>query len=100
MTSVAVSRLMLSTEDLAMTCRTTSNLLLSDAELSRVAWRKGQRRGELIVEADSIEVIPEDKSFVASDSASEESATSLLPPRIYVTVVGQYDDLGSAPTHM
>ncbi|KAJ3478288.1 hypothetical protein NLI96_g9865 [Meripilus lineatus] len=82
-----------------MTCRVDSRLLLSDAELSRVAWKKGARRGELIVEADSIEVLPDEK-FEPSDAASEDTSTSLLAPRIYVTVVGQYDDLTDAPTSM
>ena len=55
-TSVSVSRVMLSIQSFAAGLRVDPKWLLSHAELSRVQWRKGSHEGELIVEIECVEV--------------------------------------------
>ncbi len=74
-------------------------LLLSNAEFSRVRWRRGFRDGEIIVDVDPIEYPDQDtvleiggeEDRVATPNHSVCSDRSW--PRVYTTVVGQYDDL-------
>ncbi|KAJ3475722.1 hypothetical protein NLI96_g11649 [Meripilus lineatus] len=75
--------------------------LLSESELSRVRWRNGDKEGELIVEINSVEETPmmNRSVTVTTDSASETEYTlknperAYSPPRLYVTVYDQHDDL-------
>ena len=75
--------------------------LLSESELSRVRWRNGDKEGELIVEINSVEETPmmNRSVTVTMDSASETEYTlknperAHSPPRLYVTVYDQHDDL-------
>lgn len=61
--SVSVSRVMLSIQSLASGLRLDPKWLLSNAELSRVRWRKGSHDGELIVEIESAEAPDQDKDL-------------------------------------
>ncbi|CCL98057.1 uncharacterized protein FIBRA_00051 [Fibroporia radiculosa] len=50
--TISAGRLMLSIRSLAAQLSVDSDLLLSDAELSRVRWKRGAHDGEIIVEID------------------------------------------------
>ncbi|KAK7464145.1 hypothetical protein VKT23_006310 [Stygiomarasmius scandens] len=50
LTSIAMSRIMFSIHSLASNLGSSTNWLLSNVELSRVAWRQGRNKNEIIVE--------------------------------------------------
>lgn len=54
-TSISVSRVMLSIHSLAANLGTDPEWLLNNVELSRVRWTKGAHDGELIVEIDVVD---------------------------------------------
>ena len=98
LTSVSVSRLMLSIRSLATGLQLDPVWLLSNAELSRVRWRKGSRDGELIVEVDEhdddvvLDIGPMGSSSRQVHTPGQTQPSPSLP-RVYTTVVGTYDDL-------
>lgn len=87
--SVSVSRLMLSIRSLAAFLEIDSDLLLSDAELSRVQWRTGHRAGELIVEIEAVEAF-DDEVLVVDANYSMHVRTHT--PVLHATRVGVYED--------
>lgn len=58
---------MLSMQTLASDLKVDSTWLLSHAELSRVAWKRGSRQGEILVEIDSVEGESQYRTSDASD---------------------------------
>lgn len=97
LTSVSVSRLMLSIRSLAAGLQLDPVWLLSNAELSRVHWRRGAHDGELIVEIDArdddvvLDIRPMGSSrWIPASKQTYQPSPSL--PRVYTTVVGTYDD--------
>lgn len=100
--SISASRLMLSSQALAEKLHIPDvQFLLSTAELSRVRWRRGSHDGELIVDVDAVEFPGQDavydialeNSRVGTPEHLESLCSGLSSPRVYTTVVGQYDDL-------
>lgn len=80
---------MLSLHSLAAFLEIDSDLLLSDAELSRVQWRTGHRAGELIVEIEAVEA-PDDEVLVVDANYSMHVRTHT--PVLHATRVGVYED--------
>ena len=76
-------------------------LLFSSAELSRIRWRRGPQQGEFVVDVDPAEVpdpgmvfdIGQDGSRAGTPNYGESACSSFSSPRVYTTIVGQYDDL-------
>lgn len=67
--------------------------LLSHTEMSRIRWRRGLDDRELIVEIEPAEMVLDirhRRDRVASHGGSFRSSSC---PRVYTTVVGQFDDL-------
>lgn len=86
--SVSVSRIMLSIRSLAASLSMDVDMLLSDAELSRVHWRQGVREGELIVEIEA-----PDEDDIQLGIMDEIPYGRSHTPAIYATRVGVYDDV-------
>lgn len=92
---------MLGIQSLAAGLKVEPTWLLSNAELSRIKWRRGSHEGELIVEIETIEMGEHDKVLELGEMGYKESThpeyastpTGRQTPRVYTTVVGQYDDL-------
>lgn len=68
-TSIAISRVIFSIHSLAEKLGSDDKWLLNHAQLSRVAWRRGSREGELIVEHDT----PSEDHDEENDHSSKES---------------------------
>ena len=94
---------MLSMHSFAAGLEVDTRWLFSNAELSRINWRRGSHDGELIVEVDTVEMSDQEKVLdigprrMGGDTHTWK-ANSSNPPRVYTTVVGQYDDLASGRT--
>ncbi|KAH9829508.1 uncharacterized protein C8Q71DRAFT_863265 [Rhodofomes roseus] len=84
--SVSVSRLILSIRSLASQLSMDPDTLLSTAELSRITWKRGAYDGEIVVEINTIE---EDSYDMDELEHSGRSST----PGFYTTQVGMYDDI-------
>ena len=103
MTSVCISRLMLSIQSLAAGLQVEPTWLLSHAEMSRLRWRQGAHEGEMIVEIETIEVPDQDGELElrtrakdgGTDSQSGDDSLGCQSPKVFMSVVGQYDDLAS-----
>ncbi|KZT73380.1 hypothetical protein DAEQUDRAFT_467273 [Daedalea quercina L-15889] len=84
--SVSVSRLILSIRSLASQLDIDPETLLSTAELSRIQWRQGAHDGEIIVDINTVEDDPYDPDGVQNSGRSST-------PGFYITQVGVYDDI-------
>ncbi|KAF4606124.1 hypothetical protein EYR38_000169 [Pleurotus pulmonarius] len=108
-TSVCVSRIMLSIQSLAAKLGSDTAWLLNNVELSRVRWRHGAHEGELIVdlepayeeEQDNQQDIEYNRRMYASDVelADIKSAKKSTGPQPHITVrttrVGTFTDMNS-----
>ncbi|KAH9926507.1 uncharacterized protein B0H18DRAFT_1006471 [Fomitopsis serialis] len=83
--SVSVSRLILSIRSLASQLSIDPDTLLSTAELSRISWKRGARDGEIIVDINTVE-----DSY---DMGDIENVVRPNTPGFYTTQVGVYDDI-------
>jgi len=85
LTSISVSRVMLSIQSLAAKLGFDSAWLLNNLDLSRVRWRYGEREGELVVDIDS--AYENDRSVYDEVELSEVDLKSDLPfalPPLYI----------------
>ncbi|PIL31182.1 hypothetical protein GSI_05879 [Ganoderma sinense ZZ0214-1] len=73
LSSVAVSRLMLSIRCLAASLSLQPNWLLNNTELSRVNWKHGPHDGELIVEVEAFERFEMDDMDSPTDKGAQTS---------------------------
>lgn len=82
---------MFSIRTLTTDLETDTQGLFSYAEFSRIQWRtrRGSDDRELIVEIEPVEVVID----IRPRMNSEDQGGRRLHPKIYTSVVGQYDDL-------
>ncbi|KAL0951937.1 hypothetical protein HGRIS_008589 [Hohenbuehelia grisea] len=99
LTSICVSRVMLSIQSLAAQLGFDTAWLLNNVDLSRVQWRHGEREGELIVDLDSAY---EDDHYVYDDVELSElnlknDLPFTIPPLAFRTQrVGTFETSSSA----
>ncbi|TFK56391.1 hypothetical protein OE88DRAFT_1649663 [Heliocybe sulcata] len=97
MTSIAMSRLMLSIHSLSASLGTESEWLLSHLEMSRMHFRQGSRDGELIVDVDNVGnndyelTNAEDLSYLGSTSTILECVPKTPTETITTREGGEYD---------
>ncbi|KAK7464147.1 hypothetical protein VKT23_006312 [Stygiomarasmius scandens] len=107
LSSVAISRLMLSIQSVADRLGYDESWVLNNIELSRVSWRKGSHDGEIIVEVDPGDVIelttaprrtgPGSPLDSPSSLESGDMRKGRVGIGIRVTRVGYLDDPNSGP---
>ena len=83
LSSIAVSRLMLSIRSLAASLSLQPDWLLNNTELNRVNWKLGPREGEIVVEMDTFEDL--EMEMDDGDSATYERVSS---PVVHMSRVG------------
>jgi len=81
-TVVSVCRAMLSIRSLAATHHVDPEWLLNHAELSRVQWRRGANKGEIIVEINEIDLVFPSKTMASpAGKTGYEKSFNLHFPR-------------------
>lgn len=93
LTSVSISRVMLSIHSLAAKTNTDPEWLLNNVELSRVKWKRGAHDCELLVDVDVVE----DDFELSTPGQSRPHSYAGINVSVKTTRIGVVDDSGEPP---